>query len=325
MKKLSLQVDALGEGERLDRFLARAGGVSRGEARRVIGRGGVWVGGRRVKAESRSLRQGQKVEMYLLDERELASLGALPLVLPAEALLFRDRHLAAVCKPPFVPAQSTPTCDRGDLLSLTQALLRQPLHLVHRLDKETSGVTLFALNKKSAAALSQGLQTKETRKRYLALLAPSASLRLVPRGASPLRELPGEGRVDLPIGIGADRPGQRCIDDRGQPAATRFRILTRFDCGAVLAEAFPETGRMHQIRVHFAALGWALLGDRTYGGRMTLGSLAGEVSLPRVMLHAAEISFRHPSDGRWLTVQAPLPEDFAGLTASFAASQAPEK
>ena len=104
-------VDAPGEGERLDRFLARLGGISRGEARRTIGRGGVWVGGRRVKAESRALRQGQKVELYLLDAREISALASLPESLPADALLFQDAHLLAVSKPPFVPAQSTPACD----------------------------------------------------------------------------------------------------------------------------------------------------------------------------------------------------------------------
>ncbi len=316
MKKLSLLVDAPGEGERLDRFLARLGGISRGEARRTIGRGGVWVGGRRVKAESRALRQGQKVELYLLDAREISALASLPESLPADALLFQDAHLLAVSKPPFVPAQSTPACDMGDLLSLAQVFSKAPLHLVHRLDRETSGVTVFALNGKSAAALSAAFQARETHKRYLALLMPSASLRMVPRGSAPLDVLPDEGRVELPIGADPGHPGHRRIDDKGQAAATRFRIRKRFSCGAVLAEALPETGRTHQIRVHFAALGWALLGDRAYGGRMTLNGH----EIPRVMLHAEGLRLRHPASGRWLELHAPLPDDFAGLAAALEAA-----
>ncbi|HSN14608.1 MAG TPA: RluA family pseudouridine synthase, partial [Anaeromyxobacteraceae bacterium] len=200
--------------------------------------------------------------------------------------------LAAVDKPAGVPAQATLTTDRGTLPELVSALLGSEAILVHRLDRETSGVTVFARTKGAAAALAEAFRSGAPEKTYLALCAKAPS--------------PPEGRVAVALGKDPKRAGLRLVDPRGEPAATRYRTL-RDGPSAALVEARPETGRTHQIRVHLAHLGASLLGDPRYGGPRRVG----EVAIPRVMLHAARLKLLHPVTGAPLVFEAPLPEDFA--------------
>jgi len=288
MKKLDLAVGASHAGERLDRFIAARGGISRGLARRALEAGGVFLDGRRCRVAGRTLRDGQRVVVHLAEGGRTPGPGE---ALPRERLLYADAHLVAVDKPAGVPAQPTLTTDRGTLPERVAALVGSQVILVHRLDRETSGVTVLARTREAAAALSAAFRDGEPEKTYVALCARAPE--------------PPEGRVDAPLGKDPGRPGLRRVDPRGDPAATRYRTL-RTSPLAALVEARPETGRTHQIRVHLARLGAPLLGDARYGGPRRIG----EVAIPRVMLHAARLDVVHPVTRAHLVLTAPLPADF---------------
>ena len=289
MKRLSLVVASADEGERLDRFIAARGGISRGLARRALDAGGVFLDGRRCKVSSRLVRAGQAVVVNLEEGGRAAEP---PPPLERARLLYADRDLVAVDKPPFVAAQPTLTHDRGTLPDLVQALLGAPVTLVHRLDRETTGVTVFARTAAAAAALAEAFREGGPEKTYLALC-----------GRAPA---PPEGRIDAPLGKDPTRPGLRRVDPAGDPAATRYRTLRASD-RAALVEARPETGRTHQIRVHLASVGAPILGDPRYGGARRVGELA----IPRVLLHARRLELDHPATGARLVLEAPVPEDLA--------------
>jgi 23S rRNA pseudouridine1911/1915/1917 synthase len=289
LKRLSLVVAPADEGERLDRFIAARGGVSRGLARRALDAGGVFLDGRRCKVSGRVVRAGQAVVVNLEEGGRAAEP---PPPLERARLLYADQDLVAVDKPPFVAAQPTLTHDQGTLPDLVAALLGAPVTLVHRLDRETTGVTVFARNAAAAAALSEAFRTGGPEKTYLALCGRVPS--------------PPEGRIDAPLGKDPARPGMRRVDPAGDPAATRYRTL-RASERAALVEARPETGRTHQIRVHLAHLGAPILGDRRYGGAPRVG----EVAIPRVLLHARRLELAHPTTGARLVLEAPVPEDLA--------------
>jgi 23S rRNA pseudouridine1911/1915/1917 synthase len=288
LKRLNLVARPGDEGERLDRFVAARGGVSRGLARRVIDEGGVFLDGRRCKVASKQVRAGYEVTVNLEEGGRIPEGAA---ALDRSRLLFADEHLVAVDKPAGVPAQPTLTTDRGTLPSLASALLGSEVLLVHRLDRETSGVTVLARSKEAAAALAEAFRTGTPEKTYLALCAQAPS--------------PPEGRLEAALGKDPSRPGLRRVSTGGDAAAPRYRTLAAAQAARV--EARPETGRTHQIRVHLAHLGAPLLGDARYGGPRMVGALG----VPRVMLHARRLELAHPVTGARLVFEAPVPEDFA--------------
>jgi 23S rRNA pseudouridine1911/1915/1917 synthase len=296
VKRLTLRVAEGEANERLDRFIAARGGISRGLARRALEAGGVFVDGRRCKVASRGVWPGQTVDVNLEEGgREGASAGPLE----RSRLLYADEWMVAVDKPAGVPAQPTLTADRGTIADLAGALVGgEPLVVVHRLDLETSGVTVLARTREAAAALSEAFRAGAPRKTYLALTARAP--------------IPAEGRVDAPLGPDPLRPGRRMVSAGGDAAATEYRTA-RAGERAALVEARPETGRTHQIRVHLAHVGAPLLGDARYGGpRRVL-----ETSIPRVMLHAARLELAHPGTGAQLLFEAPTPADFLAIEAEL--------
>src|SRR5512141_1880456 len=208
MRRLTLDVGAADAGERLDRFIAARGGLSRGLARRALDAGGVFLDGRRCKVAGRLLHDGQRVVVNLEEGGRAAPDGV---VLERSRLLYADAELAAVDKPAGVPAQPTLTSDRGTLPELVSALLGGEVTLVHRLDRETSGVTVLARTQAAAAALAEAFRVGGPEKTYLALTARPPA--------------PPEGRVEAPLGKDPARPGLRRVDPRGDAAATRYRTL----------------------------------------------------------------------------------------------------
>jgi 23S rRNA pseudouridine1911/1915/1917 synthase len=294
LKRLSLVVAPADIGQRLDRFLAARGAISRGLARRAIDAGGVFVDGHRCKVASRKVWPDQQITANLEEGgREAVARGPLE----RARLLYADAEIAAVDKPAGVPAQATLTTDRGTLPQLVSELLGGPAILVHRLDRETSGVTVFARTQAAAAALAEAFRTGAPEKTYLALCAKAPA--------------PPEGRIAEPLGRDPSRAGLRRVDPAGEPAATRYRTLRTGWCA--LVEARPETGRTHQIRVHLAHLGASLAGDPRYGGPRKVG----DVRIPRVMLHAARLALPHPVTGAPMVFEAPLPEDFRAALAAL--------
>ncbi|MBI5071242.1 MAG: RluA family pseudouridine synthase [Deltaproteobacteria bacterium] len=212
-------------------------------------------------------------------------------------VLFRDEALLAVQKPPgriVIPGRGAP---EPTLLDDAQAE-HGKLWVVHRLDRGTSGVLLFARTAAAHRAVNLAFDRQEVHKRYLALV----------RGP-----LPDALRVEAPLVPG--RKGRVRVagpgDPRARQAATRLRVLERFARAEVtaLVEAEPETGRTHQIRVHLAHAGAPLAVDPDYGPRSPLRDQAGAVLLERTPLHAAALSLRHPVGGAALAIEAPLPED----------------
>ncbi|HEY3359201.1 MAG TPA: RluA family pseudouridine synthase [Polyangia bacterium] len=292
MRRISLSVSDADEGERLDRFIAARGGVSRGLARRALERGGVFLDGHRCKIAARALRPGQSVVVNVEEEP-----GPPPVPLGRERLLLRDHVFVAIDKPTGVPAQATRATDRGTVAELVAALIGAPVTVIHRLDLETSGVMVLGRTKAAAAALSEAFRTSAVEKTYLALCARAPD--------------PPAGRVDAPLGADPARPGARAVRPQGDPAASRYRTLAAR--AAALVEVQPETGRTHQVRVHLAHLGAPVLGDRRYRGPATVEGL----TVPRLMLHAWRLTLPHPTTGERVTIEAPVPADMAALRAAL--------
>jgi tRNA pseudouridine32 synthase/23S rRNA pseudouridine746 synthase len=170
--------------------------------------------------------------------------------------------------------------------------------LVHRLDRDTSGVILAAKTKPAAGFLGKALQMRRFKKTYLALVSAAPE--------------PRAGNIDAPLvrqEIGRESYMRVCAFDApgAQGSQSRYRTLSASEDGA-LVELEPLTGRMHQLRVHMAHLGRPLVGDPRYGGALTFAGRAA----PRLMLHAARLTFPHPEGGD-RTVEAPLPADFEAL------------
>ncbi|HEY6101548.1 MAG TPA: RluA family pseudouridine synthase [Anaeromyxobacter sp.] len=224
-------------------------------------------------------------------------------------VLYSDAHLLAVDKPAgriVIPGRTPGERSLREELEAGHGRL----WVVHRLDRGTSGVLVFARTAEAHRTLNLAFDRGEPEKRYLALV----------RGAPP-----AELRLDAPIAparkgrMRAAEPG----DPRGKAAATRVRRLEAFAArpwtGGPLAlvEALPETGRTHQIRVHLAAAGLPLAVDPDYGERAPLRDGEGRVLLDRTPLHAARLALRHPADGRPLALEAPLPPDLAAVLAAL--------
>jgi tRNA pseudouridine32 synthase/23S rRNA pseudouridine746 synthase len=178
--------------------------------------------------------------------------------------------------------------------------------LVHRLDRDTSGIILTARTKPAAAFLGKALMARRFRKSYLALVAPGAPEPRKGLIEAPLRR-DEQGREAYMRVCAADHPD-------AEVARTRYRTLSAND-EAALIEASPETGRMHQIRVHLASLGRPIIGDVRYGGAL----MAGGEAAPRLMLHALSLEFPHP-DGGMRRIEAAPPEDFAAVMAAVGLS-----
>jgi 23S rRNA pseudouridine1911/1915/1917 synthase len=280
------------------------------DARRLVEVGAVYVGGRRARDMELRLAEGQVVSV-VLEEAGQSPLQAPPAA-PALRVLFEDAEVLAVDKPAGVTAQPTEGRVGGSLVDLASAYLRREAGLVHRLDRETSGVTVFGKTPRATTSLAEDFREGHARKRYLAATGPG---------------LPPSGFVDLPLSRDPSRPGRwrATRAANGVPAETDFRTL--FAGGDFcLVELLPRTGRTHQLRAHLTALGAPILGDARYGGAATAGGLAA----PRCLLHAQALEVRHPRTGQPLRLESPVPEDLgrffarAGVLAPSGAIRPPE-
>ncbi len=291
-------------GVRLDRFLAgRFTYRSRTQWGRLIREGRVTVN-RRPARPSRPLRPGDSIDYVPLRATE-------PPIDPTYALLFEDDWLIAVAKSGNLPVHPSGRYFRNTLLHLLQVQHPQwqPLHVIHRLDRETSGVVLFGRSRAAAGKIAVQFRARSVGKRYLALVEGS----------------PREDRfvIDLPLGPAIGSAIRKAVGVRsgGIAARTEVCVLHRGHGWAWL-EVRAHTGRLHQIRVHLKAVGLPILGDKVYGRdeRLFLKFIAGQalseteqklLALPRQALHAYQVTIHHPASGELLTVTAPLPADLA--------------
>lgn len=216
-------------------------------------------------------------------------------------LIYEDAHVLAFDKPSGLAVQggSGVTQSLEMLLAAFAKSNGKVPRLVHRLDRETSGVIVAARTKPAAAALSQSFAARDVDKTYVALVCGG-------------RPNPPSGDIELPL-MKTNRRGIDLmeVDDNGQAASTGYETRAANEVAALL-HVHPESGRMHQIRAHLAAIGRPIAGDGKYGG---FHSLRG-VPVPRLMLHAERLSLPHPNGGA-LTLTAPPPDVFPNLVAAL--------
>ncbi|GAA5217827.1 23S rRNA pseudouridine(955/2504/2580) synthase RluC [Corallincola platygyrae] len=284
-------------GQRIDNFLKlRLKGTPKSMIYRIIRKGEVRVNGKRVKAEYKLCPQDEvRIPPVRVAERETVEISAkLDAVAQLEeCILYEDEHLLAINKPSGIAVHGGSGLKFGVIEGL-RALRPQSkyLELVHRIDRETSGILLVAKKRSALRALHKQLQEKSVEKNYLALV----------KGRWPERRKV----CDYPLQKNELKSGERIVKVHpdGKPSETRIKVEQRLK-GATLLKASPVTGRTHQIRVHTAAAGHPIACDPKYGSEVFTSEMQA-VGCHRLFLHAAEISFKHPSDGTTLRLQAPL-------------------
>jgi 23S rRNA pseudouridine1911/1915/1917 synthase len=275
-------------GERLDRFLASLPEIgSRGLAERVLATG-VLVDGQR-EAKSHRLTGGEEVEF---DPPERAATG-----LAAEEMdlriAYEDEHLVVVDKPAGLvvhpaPGHATGTLVHGLLAHDVAGGDEDRPGIVHRLDRDTSGLMVVARSEEAHRRLQQLVRGRELERHYCALVVGRPRSR--------------RGRIEAPIGRDRREPMRHSLDtDTPREAVTHFELVELFARHALL-DVKLETGRTHQIRVHLAAIDLPVAGDRVYGRPHELG-------LERQFLHAARLAFIHPFTDQRVDVESPLPSD----------------
>jgi 23S rRNA pseudouridine1911/1915/1917 synthase len=307
-----MRVELPEAGMRLDLFLAkRCAWRSRTEMQRAIDEEKVVVDGVPRKASTKLL-ANQKVVLKLEQPDEVPDPSKIPL-----DVLHEDETLLVLNKRPGIVVHPVGKQQLTSVLSALHARYRSDdpakdrvPHLCHRIDKDTSGVFLVAFDENAKADVSLQFEDRGVKKEYLAIVhgAPAAD----------------EGAIDAPLLYEVDAWPRVRVDERGQASRTRFRVEERLR-GAALVRFFPETGRMHQIRVHAKHLGHPLVCDTSYGGHGPVvdPERPDAPILGRCALHAARLTVRHPATGEFVTYEAPLAADMAAAVAWLREHEAP--
>jgi len=296
MEELLLRVEAP-EG-RLDRYIAdRLPQFSRSLVQRLIASGRVLVNGAPTKASYCPL-PGDVIQIRVPEQTPQEPVAErMPL-----QILFEDADMLVVNKPAGIVVHPSPGHPKGTLVNALLAhrpdLVRADLDpqrpgIVHRLDRDTSGVLVVATNREAQAALQAQFKAHQVQKTYLALLYGHLT--------------PPEGAIEAPLERDPEhRQRMRVAPEGGRYARTEYCVREVFP-GCTLVEARPLTGRTHQLRVHFCAIHHPVVGDRVYGYRR------GAIASPRQFLHAWKLALTHPTTGAHLEFTAELPEDLAAV------------
>jgi 23S rRNA pseudouridine1911/1915/1917 synthase len=293
-------------GQRLDRFIQhRIPRLSRTRAQEVVRACAYRADGTRRRASER-VRAGETVLLVRPPFEE----PHVPLYFD---VLYEDEAILALDKPAGLPVHPSATYHKNTLTYLLrQRFGAQSPQIAHRLDRETSGLLLCGKTLDAERALKNDFENRQVQKRYLAIV----------RGVMP----DDEGRIEL--SMDRAKEGLHILmevtaDGEGYPSVTRYRVLARRH-GATLVALAPESGRQHQLRVHLAALGFPIVGDKLYGpeGVQTFldyidtgmtGALRDRLGHDRQALHAYQLDFRHPVTGEPTTLTAPLCDDLVTL------------
>lgn len=298
-----VEVGAGDAGQRIDNFLRRQlPGVPKSRLYRLLRRGEVRLNGGRVRADYR-LQQGDEVR---IPPARLRPAGSPPpaetAARLAERVLFEDDRLLVIDKPAGLAVHGGSGIAHGviEQLRFARPELRD-LSLVHRLDRETSGCLVLAKRRSALRALHASFRAGVVEKNYLALVAGDWQS--------------GEQLVEAPLYVHHRAGGERhvLVDERGKPAATRFRLSCRYAGRFSLLQCQPLTGRTHQVRVHAAHAGHPLVVDERYGDPAA-NAQARELGLKRLFLHAQSIAFPDPH-GNELHFTAPLAPDLEAFLA----------
>jgi 23S rRNA pseudouridine1911/1915/1917 synthase len=290
------------EGERIDRAIALLTGWSRGDVQQLLQRGAVLVDGHEV-GKSHRLRAGDVVELLAepVPDTPPAPEPDVPVT-----VRYEDADVIVVAKPAGLVVHPGAGHSSG---SLVHGLLARYPELatvgdpyrpgiVHRLDRDTSGLMVIARNTRAYDALVEQLSRRAVVRRYDALAWGAFDS---PRGT-----------IDAPIGRSESRPTRMAIRGAGRPARTGYEVQRAFAVPrCTLLTCTLETGRTHQIRVHLAAVGHPIVGDATYGGQRD------PIALARPFLHAGHLAFLHPGTGSPVELDEPLPDELVAVLAQL--------
>lgn len=292
MRNFEFDIDLTCEKKRLDTFISEMNAdLSRSRAQKLIEKEFISVNGAPAKSKYR-LKAGDRIEGAIPDPEPLdAAAEDIPL-----NILYEDDSIIAVDKPPGMVVHPAPGHTGGTLVN---ALLyhcgdlagiggvERP-GIVHRLDKDTSGIVAVAKTDAAMQRLADQFKNREIKKVYLALV----------KGVLKRRR----GIINSPIGRHRIHRKKMALDSKGRESQTEYELIRQLD-GFAYIRLHPRTGRTHQIRVHLASIGHPVLGDELYGGKTGKGS-----AMPRQALHAHKLELEHP-DGYTLKIESPLPED----------------
>jgi 23S rRNA pseudouridine955/2504/2580 synthase len=291
------------DGQRLDRWLKKnVTEMSFVMAQKLIRTGQIRVDGKRVKPDAR-LVAGQEIRLPPMDQRPDAIDGYRlrddDADMIIKSVIYDDGDIIAINKPPGIATQGGNKIERhidGMLEALTGNDGVKP-RLVHRLDKDTSGVLLVARSADMARRMGKMFQSRDMKKIYWAITSPA-----------PINM---EGEIKAPIIKMESGPNKdkMVVDQKeGQRAYTNYEVMEVAGKTAAFVAFMPKTGRTHQIRVHAAHMGFPLLGDEKYGVK---AAIEGPGITQRLHLHARSLEFRHPKTGKTMKIMAPLPQDLA--------------
>jgi 23S rRNA pseudouridine1911/1915/1917 synthase len=298
-------------GERLDRAVAVLLGCTRAEASALVTGGAVAVDGVVTTKGSTRVDEGVRVEIRRLpDDVDTKPVADASVVVP---VVFEDDDVVVVDKPAGLvvhpgSGHAAGTLVHG-LLALYPEIARAGADerpgIVHRLDKDTSGLLLVARTPDAYRSLTRQLKARSITRRYLSLVWGRLD---APRGV-----------IAAPIGRSARTPTPMTVSTRGREARTSYEVVKEYEAPAPasLLECALDTGRTHQIRVHLAAIGHPVVGDDRYGGRRQPVADTG-----RFFLHAGHLAFEHPATGQRVEIDSPLPPDLTSVLDRFSVSPA---
>ena len=282
-------------GKRLDVYIAsKDEETTRSSAQRQIEQGNVVVNGKKITKVSYKVSEGDKIE---LEEQEPVEIELKAQDIPID-IVYEDKDIIVVNKPKGMvvhPANGNP---EGTLVNAIMAICKDSLSgiggeirpvIVHRLDKDTSGLLIVAKNDMAHVNMSEQIKRHEVKKTYIALV----------RGI--VKE--NEATIDMPIGRSNSDRKKMAVTKNGKNAVTHIKVLKRYDKYTLL-EINIETGRTHQIRVHLAHIGYPVIGDYIYSNGKNEFGIVGQC------LHAKSLEFKHPITGKDMKLEAPLPEYF---------------
>ncbi len=284
--------------KRIDSFIASELNISRNQIQQLILNGHILINNNQIKAHYK-LRPGDAIEIILPKPKKLE---AEPQDLPLD-IIYEDKDIVVINKQAGIVVHPGAGNYDGTLvnallfhikdLSSIGGIIRPGI--VHRLDKETSGVLVVAKNDKAHEFLSRQFKNHEVQKEYLAICYGNPK--------------ENEGSIDTNIGRStSDRKKMAVLTKKGRPAITKWKILSRSN-NFLLVQVNPSTGRTHQIRVHLHYKHMPIICDTTYGyGKIEYSKLSSYIN--RVALHAHSLSFRHPQSNEYQTFKAELPSDF---------------
>ena len=284
------------EGNRIDTYLAKKDeDLSRVAIQRLIKEEKILVNGKKIKASYRV----QENDNITLEEDKPKEISLKAQDIPVE-VLYEDEDIIVVNKPKGMvvhPGNGNPD---GTLVNALMTICKDSLSgiggeirpgIVHRLDKDTSGVIVVAKNDKAHINLSEQIKNHEVEKTYIALV----------RGI--VKE--NEATINMPIGRNKNDRKKMAVEKDGKPAVTHFKVLERYPKdNCTLLEVKIETGRTHQIRVHLSHIGYPVIGDTTYSNGKNKWGVVGQC------LHAKSLKFKHPITGKEMKIEAKLPEYF---------------